>query len=116
MDSERRLARIAPREFRDFEVQLDLDGVTLAGKLGNISEDGLYFLTEDDLLSDELNNTIIGSILSTKEKGAKPVFFEGKIMWTQSTVIRGISYYAAGIQFNGKLILTDTMLARSLEI
>jgi hypothetical protein len=114
MDSERRLPRISPREFRDFEVHLDLEGVTLIGKLGNISEEGLCFLGEDDLLSDELGNTLLGSILWMS--GAQRMFFEGKVMWIQPTKIRGTEYFVAGIQFNEKLSLSDSMLARVLEI
>ncbi|WP_411823772.1 PilZ domain-containing protein [Leptospira sp. 'Mane'] len=113
-ESERRLPRISPREFRDFEVQLDLDGITLTGKLGNISEEGLCYLGEDDMLSDELNNTVLGTILWSL--GNKRMFFEGKVVWTQTAVIRGVEYFLAGIQFSEKLNLTDSMLARSLEI
>ncbi|TGN18871.1 PilZ domain-containing protein [Leptospira idonii] len=114
MDSERRLPRISPREFRDFEVHLDLDGVTLSGKLGNISEEGLCYLGEDDLLSDELQNVVLGTILWAR--GTKRIFFEGKIVWTQTAVIRGVKYFLAGIQFTEKLNLSDSLLARSLEI
>ncbi|MDZ4724711.1 MAG: PilZ domain-containing protein [Leptospira sp.] len=114
MDSERRLPRISPREFRDFEIHLDLDGVTLIGKLGNISEEGLCFLGEDDLLSDELQTLVIGTILWANR--TQRMFFEGKIMWVQTAKIRGVEYHLAGIQFDVKLNLTDSMLARSLEI
>jgi|JI8StandDraft_1071087.scaffolds.fasta_scaffold00679_8 hypothetical protein len=114
MDSERRLPRISPREFRDFEVQLDLDGLTLIGKLGNISEEGLCFVGEDDLLSDELNHDILGTILWAK--GTQRMFFEGKVMWVQTTKIRGVECYLAGLQFSEKIKLTDSMLARVLEI
>jgi hypothetical protein len=114
MDSERRLPRISPREFRDFEVQLDLDGLTIIGKLGNISEEGLCFVGEDDLLSDELNNTVLGTILWAN--GSQRMFFEGKVMWVQTTKIRGVECYLAGLQFNEKIKLTDSMLARVLEI
>ncbi|MDF3821454.1 PilZ domain-containing protein [Leptospira sp. 96542] len=114
MESERRLPRISPREFSDFEIQLDLDGITLFGKLGNISEEGLCFLGEDDLLGDEIQSLVSGTIVWAK--GAKRMFFDGTVMWTQTTLIRGTTYYVAGIQFTEKLNLTDSMLARSLEI
>ncbi len=114
MDSERRLPRISPREFRDFEVQLDLDGLTIIGKLGNISEEGLCFVGDDDLLSDEIDSVILGTILS--KQGSDRLFFEGKVMWVQKTKIRGEECYLAGLQFDQKIKLSDSMLARVLEI
>ncbi|WP_244594461.1 PilZ domain-containing protein [Leptospira ryugenii] len=114
MESERRLPRISPREFRDFEIHLDVDGITIIGTLGNISEEGLCFLGEDDFLSDEVQNSVIGTILWAG--GTKRIFFEGKIMWVQTSKIRGKEYQLAGVQFNEKLNLTDSLLARSLQI
>ncbi|TGL60114.1 PilZ domain-containing protein [Leptospira ognonensis] len=114
MDSERRLPRISPREFRGFEVQLDLDGLTIMGKLGNISEEGLCFVGDDDFLSDEIDNLILGTILF--DQGSQRIFFEGKVMWVQTAKIRGVACYLAGLQFTEKMKLTDSMLARVLEI
>ncbi|MCZ8156795.1 MAG: PilZ domain-containing protein [Leptospira sp.] len=114
MDSERRLPRISPRQFKDFEVHLDIDGVTLIGQLGNISEEGLCFLGKDDLLSDEVGNPILGTILLSQSNNR--IFFEGKVMWVQPTKIRNVEFFLAGIQFNERFNLTDSMLARSLEI
>lgn len=114
MQSERRLPRISPREFSEFQVHLDLDGITLFGKLGNISEEGLCFLGEDDLLSDEIESSVIGTIVWSS--GTKRLFFEGKVMWTQMSKIKGVVYHLAGIQFSQKMNLTDSLLARSLEI
>ncbi|MCW7456834.1 PilZ domain-containing protein [Leptospira bandrabouensis] len=114
MESERRLPRISPGDFSGFEVQLDLEGITLFGKLGNISEEGLCFLGEDDLLGDEIESQVLGSIVWAK--GTKRMFFEGTIVWTQTSKIKNVVYYIAGIQFQERLNLTDSMLARSLEI
>ncbi|EOQ90124.1 hypothetical protein LEP1GSC202_0597 [Leptospira yanagawae serovar Saopaulo str. Sao Paulo = ATCC 700523] len=93
---------------------MDLEGITLFGKLGNISEEGLCFLGEDDLLSDEIESQVLGSIVWSK--GTKRLFFEGTIMWAQTSKIKNVIYHIAGIQFLEKINLTDSMLARSLEI
>lgn len=114
MESERRLPRISPKNFSDFEVQLDLDGITLFGKLGNISEEGLCFLGEDDLLQDEVKSFVSGAIVWSNR--TKRIFFDGHLVWTQSTTIKKVSYHIAGIQFTKRVQLSDSILARSLEI
>lgn len=106
--------RLAPRDFRDFTVQLHHEDDMVLGNLGDISESGLCIVADDDKVSlPEPRAMVEGYVSSKRLKDS--VAFEGRVAWTSIGEVEGKPCAMAGIQFYKPASLPDTLTALSIS-
>ena len=113
MHVERNRPRVVPKDFKDFQVQLDLPGGYLNGHLGNISEDGLCVITSVGVDIPDVPKPIQGKVISTRLQ--EPLMFKGSVAWKSISEMRGAQQLLAGIRFDSSIDLPDIMIALSLS-
>lgn len=112
MSSHRKVNRITPKEFEDYRILLELDELTLEGRMGNVSETGLCIIMNDNSLLDEIGNEISGIILSKDHKEKIP--FDGKVLWYKVQKSNTEITHLSGIEFYKKIDLTNQLAIKSI--
>jgi len=97
MSLERKFSRISPLRYQDFVVQVLLEEITYLGNLGNVSKDGLCFLSRENDFLEEVGAEVQGTVFWNQKQNH--FFWEGKIIWSSPQIIRGEAKFLTGIQF-----------------
>lgn len=109
-----RSARIAPKDFRDFTVQLHHEDAVTLGHLGNISDRGLCIVLPPGVDFPIEKTPVEGYVLSRRM--GEPLEFSGKVAWKAHGTVQGSEYLLAGIQFHTAQDLPDTLMALSISV
>ena len=114
MNSEIRKAdRIFPKDFADYAVQLNANGDSFSGYLGNISETGLCAIMPANFPS-EVNEINEGSVLHWPTGDNMEI--AGRVAWKTNYEFQKKPHIMIGMEFSDKIIFPEYLLALSLSV
>ena len=109
-----RSARIAPKDFREFTVQLHYDDAVSLGHLGNISETGLCIVLPPHVEFPAEKTLVEGYVMSRRMEDTME--FTGKVAWKALGNVQGTECLLVGVQFHRALELPNTLMALSIAV
>ncbi len=109
-----RSARIAPKDFRDFTVQLHYEDTVTLGHLGNISETGLCIVLPAGVDFPPEKTLVEGFVMSRRLPTT--LEFTGRVAWKARGDVQGEESLLAGIQFHKSVDLPDALMAVSISL
>ena len=112
MKFQRKSVRIAPKDYRDFLVQLDWGDLTFDAKLGNVSVDGVCALVDIDFLEDEEDKELRGSIMDRKT--GERIEFECIQRWSSPGEFQGENVFFYGLQFKWDISIPESLITRGV--
>lgn len=106
----RRKERFSPQDYKDYLVQVDWEELVLEAELINISDEGLCFAFEKDVL-EEQDFLVEGRILEKFSQNC--MVFTGKIVWKRKEETSGKTIILHGVLFSKPVKLSPTLFSLS---
>jgi hypothetical protein len=108
----RRAIRVYHKDFQDYFVNIEIEGIFYRGNLGNISETGLCAILPEDFVA--MTNIIVsGSVEYIPLKDH--LDFIGRIAWKTPYEFHRRKFVMIGMEFTQKIIFPEYLLALNLS-
>ncbi len=108
----RRATRVFHKDFVDYKVNLNFDGIVFKGDLGNISENGLCAIMPEEF------NAVQGAVVNgflTYEPAKEKIDLAGRIAWRTNYEHHKEPRIMLGMEFSEPFYFPEHLMALSMS-